>query len=108
MGRCIDIYDMYDSMAQKSLLLVKNQASQTMGGSLTQPLTCSDELPKIKTPYSEKLLLLTNGMQYVELITSKDQSSQITFRVRIFLPFEDFEVLKDIVDVNDNENNQCK
>lgn len=68
---CLDLYDVFDDVADTNELLLSHKESSTLGGSLSERLDCGLDTIDIPTPFSERSFDLT-GYQYLEFITSLD------------------------------------
>lgn len=104
MKQCLSPYDIFDYVGSTNLLLT-NAASESMGGSLAERLTCDDEV--FPTYYSERKIPedKLKGLHFVEL-RSKDKPSSAEYtKIRFFTREENHNKIKDIIDLEDKNSN---
>lgn len=53
--QCLTYYDLFDHVAENNELIINAKSTNSLGGSLSEPLVCNDDT-EIKTVYSEKLI----------------------------------------------------
>lgn len=87
--------------------MVKNAIkNSSMGGPITNELKCAKDT-KIKTQYSERSFD-TNDMQYIEILTRKEQNSSAYSILWFFVSTSDYHKIKNIIYPNDNLVDQCR
>lgn len=83
------------------------RGTNTMGGSLADPVTCADN-SGITTPYSEKTVNFEDDeYQFVDLFTNYDQKSMQFSRARLFMKTADYLKIEGMIDPKDNLKHQC-
>lgn len=69
--KCVNLYDIFDDVGTNSEILVKAKELNSLGGSLTQPLSCGN-FTNIETFYSANMVNETEmiNAHFVEIISN--------------------------------------
>ena len=70
--KCVNLYDIFDDVGANNSILVKAKELNSLGGSLTQPLSCG-KFTNIETFYSANKINETEmkNAHFVEIITKQ-------------------------------------
>ena len=109
MEECITLYDLFDDVGAKNPLLTAAVDTKSLGGSLSEQLTCGSETG-LKTYFSERLIPddEMKDLHFVEIISNEDQTSKEFVKLRFFTHDHDIEKIKDIIDLKNNTAHQCR
>lgn len=107
MKECISPYDLFEYVGNTNPVSLEAKKTDSMGGSLAQPLKCDDEV--ITTYYSKRFIPTEKlkDLHFIEIISNSEFSSTQYAKYRFFTHKDNLEKMKTVLDLEDNQAYQC-